>query len=43
MYSEKVMEHFKNPRNIGEIDDAHVILEVGDPNCGDSLLLFIKI
>jgi nitrogen fixation protein NifU and related proteins len=43
LYSEKVMEHFKNPRNIGEIDDAHVTLEVGDPNCGDCLLLFIKI
>jgi nitrogen fixation NifU-like protein len=43
MYSEKVMEHFKNPRNIGVIDDADVIIQVGEPSCGDSLLLFLKI
>jgi nitrogen fixation NifU-like protein len=43
LYTEKVMEHFKNPRNIGVIEDADVIIQVGDPSCGDSLLLFLKI
>jgi nitrogen fixation NifU-like protein len=43
MYSDKVMEHFRNPRNIGVIDDANVIIQVGEPSCGDSLLLFLKI
>ncbi len=37
------MEHFKNPRNIGVIDDADIIIQVGEPSCGDSLLLFLKI
>jgi len=37
------MDHFKNPRNIGVIEDASVIIQVGDPKCGDSLLLFLKI
>ena len=43
MYTDKVMEHFKNPRNIGVIDDADIIIQVGEPSCGDSLLLFLKI
>ena len=43
MYTEIVMDHFKNPRNVGVIEDAHVIIQVGDPTCGDSLLLFLKI
>lgn len=43
MYSETVMEHFRNPRNVGEIENADVILRVGEPSCGDMLLLFLKI
>ncbi len=43
MYSELVMDHFINPRNIGIIEDANAIIQVGDPTCGDSLLLFLKI
>ncbi|MBE0598719.1 MAG: iron-sulfur cluster assembly scaffold protein [Desulfuromonadales bacterium] len=43
MYSAKVMDHFINPRNVGIIDDANVVVQVGDPGCGDSLLIFIKI
>jgi len=43
MYPAIVMEHFLNPRNVGVIEDAEVIIQVGDPSCGDSLLLFLKI
>lgn len=43
MYSEKVMEHFTNPRNIGEIDDADGIGEVGNPVCGDMMSFYIKV
>ncbi|MFQ5900762.1 MAG: Fe-S cluster assembly scaffold protein NifU [Thermodesulfobacteriota bacterium] len=43
MYSEKVMEHFNNPRNVGEIDDADGIGSVGNPQCGDLMKLFIKV
>jgi len=43
MYPAIVMEHFLNPRNVGVIDDAEIIIQVGDPTCGDSLLLFLKI
>ncbi len=43
MYPAIVMEHFLNPRNIGVIEDAEVVIQVGDPACGDSLLLFLKI
>jgi len=42
-YSEKVMEHFMNPRNMGEIDDASGVGEVGNPACGDVMKLFLKI
>lgn len=43
MYSEKVMDHFKNPRNVGEILDADGIGEVGNPVCGDTTKIFLKI
>ena len=43
MYSEKVMDHFSNPRNVGTIEDADGIGEVGNPVCGDMMKLFIKI
>jgi nitrogen fixation NifU-like protein len=43
MYSEKVMEHFQNPRNVGEIEDADGIGEVGNRMCGDSTVLYIKV
>ena len=43
MYSKKVMEHFKNPKNLGEIEKADGVGEVGNARCGDVLKLFIKI
>ena len=43
MYSEKVMEHFTNPRNIGEIDNPDGIGEVGNPVCGDMMKFTIKV
>ncbi|MFO7766153.1 MAG: iron-sulfur cluster assembly scaffold protein [Pelovirga sp.] len=43
MYTEKVMEHFNNPRNIGIIAEPTVLVQVGEPSCGDSLLLSLKI
>lgn len=42
-YSEKVMEHFKNPRNIGEIENADGVGEVGNPVCGDMMKFSIKV
>lgn len=42
-YSEKVMEHFKNPRNVGEIDNPDGIGHVGNPVCGDVMELYIKV
>lgn len=43
MYNEKVMEHFKNPRNIGEIENPDGIGHVGNPVCGDIMELYIKV
>ncbi len=43
MYSDKVMEHFRNPRNVGEIEDADGIGEEGNPQCGDIMKIFIKV
>jgi nitrogen fixation NifU-like protein len=42
-YSEKVMEHFRNPHNVGEIADASGIGNVGNPVCGDIMRLYIKV
>lgn len=43
MYSEKVMEHFRNPRNMGEIKDADGVGTVGNPVCGDIMAIYIRI
>ncbi len=43
MYSEKVMDHFMNPRNVGEIENADGIGEVGNPKCGDIMKMYLKI
>lgn len=43
MYSDKVMDHFRNPRNVGEIPDADGIGEVGNPTCGDIMKIYIKV
>ena len=43
MYGKKVMEHFMNPRNVGEIKEADGIGEVGNPVCGDMMTFYIKV
>lgn len=43
MYNEKVMDHFMNPRNVGEIEDAEAVGEVGNPICGDIMKMYLKI
>ena len=43
MYSDKVMDHFNNPRNVGEIENADGIGEVGNPKCGDIMKMYIKV
>ncbi len=43
IYSEKVMEHFMNPRNVGEIEDADGVGQVGNPVCGDIMAIYIKV
>ncbi len=43
IYSEKVMDHFSNPRNVGEIPDADGIGEVGNAKCGDIMKMYIKV
>ena len=42
-YSQKVMEHFANPHNVGEIEDANGIGEIGNAKCGDIMKMFLKI
>ncbi len=43
MYSEKVMDHFMNPRNVGEIENASGVGEVGNAKCGDIMKIYIKV
>jgi len=43
MYSDKVMEHFNNPRNVGQIEDPDGVGKVGNPVCGDVMKMFLKI
>ena len=43
MYSETVMDHFRNPRNVGVIEDADGVGEVGNPLCGDMMTIYLKI
>ena len=43
MYSDKVMEHFNNPRNVGELNDADAIGETGSFKCGDTMKLYLKV
>ena len=42
-YSEKVMDHFANPRNVGEIENPDAVGEVGNPKCGDIMKMYLKI
>jgi len=43
MYTEQVMDHFKNPRNVGEIENADGVGEVGNAKCGDIMKIYLKI
>ncbi|NLY87083.1 MAG: iron-sulfur cluster assembly scaffold protein, partial [Clostridiales bacterium] len=43
LYTDKVMDHFENPRNVGVIEDADGIGEVGNPVCGDIMKMYIKV
>ncbi len=43
LYSEKVMDHFRNPRNVGTIEDADAVGEVGNAKCGDIMKMYFKI
>ena len=43
LYSEKVMDHFMNPRNVGKIEDADGVGEVGNTKCGDIMKIYIKV
>ncbi len=43
LYSEKVMDHFLNPRNVGSLEDANAVGEVGNARCGDIMKMYLKI
>ena len=43
MYTQTVMDHFTNPRNVGEIEDANGVGEVGNSRCGDIMKMYLKI
>ena len=43
LYNDKVMDHFMNPRNVGKIDDADGVGEVGNAKCGDIMKIYIKV
>ena len=43
LYSEKVMDHFRNPRNVGVLEDADAVGEVGNAKCGDIMKMYLKI
>ncbi|NLY49876.1 MAG: Fe-S cluster assembly scaffold protein NifU [Firmicutes bacterium] len=43
MYSEKVMDHFAHPRNVGEIPDADGVGQVGNPTCGDIMRIYLRV
>lgn len=43
LYSEQVMEHFQNPRNMGELEDPDAVGDVGNPQCGDQMRLTLKV
>ncbi len=43
LYSDKVMDHFQNPRNVGKLDDADGIGEIGNAKCGDIMRMYIKV
>lgn len=43
IYSDKVMDHFRNPRNVGEIEDANGVGEVGNAKCGDIMKIYLKV
>jgi nitrogen fixation NifU-like protein len=43
MYSEKVLDHFRSPRNVGEIEDADGVGSMGNPVCGDMMSIYIKV
>jgi nitrogen fixation NifU-like protein len=43
MYSEKVMDHFSHPRNVGDMPDANAVGQVGNPRCGDIMKMYMKI
>ena len=43
MYTKKVLDHFRNPKNIGELKDADGVGTVGNPTCGDVMTIYIKV